>query len=54
MVAGKGYLDTNYWVKCYQQVKSFCELFHGTNMLTLGVGAEKNQIASDAVCLKKK
>lgn len=41
-------------MKCCQQVKSFCELFHGTNMLTLGVGGEKNQIAADAVCLKKK
>ena len=50
MVSWQGLLNTNYWVKCYQRVKSFCELLHCTNVLILG--REKGQVASD--CLEKK
>ena len=50
MVSWQGLLNTDYWVKCYQRVKSFCKLLHCTNMLILW--GKKGRVASD--CLKKR
>lgn len=51
MSSWQGLLNTNYWIKCYQKVKSVCELFHCTNVLIRK--KKKGQVTSEAVCLKK-